>query len=178
MDGYYRSLEMRLTIRPADEPSLARIAQLTQKTNQFTLTTRRYTEVEIRALLEKPEEAEVLSIALRDRFGDFGLIGAAILRYRDKAAVIDSFLLSCRALGRGVEDAFLVHIAELAKRRGRDALIGEYLPSRKNGQTRDFYPRHGFATAAEGPARTEFHLPLTELKETLPAYFAGVDRAF
>jgi FkbH-like protein len=104
--SYYTSLEMVLEVRFADPFSIPRIAQLTQKTNQFTLTTRRYSDAQIQELSQS-DSADVIHVQLKDRFGESGLTGVCILRFEGNRALIDSFLLSCRVLGRGVEDAFL-----------------------------------------------------------------------
>jgi FkbH-like protein len=144
MASYYRSLEMELEIRFADEFTTPRIAQLTQKTNQFNLTTRRYTDVEIRGFAASAS-ADVFSLRLRDRFGDAGIVGVAILEYREGAARIDTLLLSCRVLGRRVEDAMLDQCIRLARARGCRRLTGEYRPTAKNSQVREFYSSRGFA---------------------------------
>jgi FkbH-like protein len=143
MESYYRSLEMVLEVRFADGFAIPRIAQLTQKTNQFNLTTRRYSDADIRRFAES-DRADVIYARLQDRFGDSGIVGACILRYEDGKAVFDSFLLSCRVLGRRVEDAFMVQALKLAKNRGCEVAIGEYYATRKNSQVKELYPKHGF----------------------------------
>ncbi len=105
LETYYRSLEMVPEIRLADPLTIPRIAQMTQKTNQFNLTTRRYSDEEI-SRLAASDSADVIWLRLRDRFGDAGIVGVCILRYEDRRAIFDTLLLSCRVLGRGVEDAF------------------------------------------------------------------------
>lgn len=172
LDQYYASLEMRLEIRFADDLTLPRIAQLTQKTNQFNLTTQRYSELDIRRFQESPE-ADVISLRLVDRFGDSGIVGVAILAYRDGTAAIDSFLLSCRVLGRKVEDALLSQCAELARSRGCRCLIGEYRATAKNSQTRDFYTAHGFFPLESGSG-SRFKLDLAAAHVPCPHVFAEV----
>src|SRR4030095_2537359 len=105
LTSFYASLEMILEIRNVDQFTIPRGAQLTQKTNQFPLTTRRSSHAEIHALSESAS-ADVIHVRLQDRFGESGLTGVCILRYERDRALIDSFLLSCRVLGRGIEDAF------------------------------------------------------------------------
>jgi FkbH-like protein len=143
LDSYLRSLEMELSIGRVDDVNLARVAQLTQRTNQFNLTTRRYSEAELRAELASPD-ADVVWLRLRDRFGDSGLTGAAVLRYQQGVAHIDSLLLSCRVLGRGVEDAFLDVLLRRCRDRGCAQVVGAYRRSSKNAQVADFYPARGF----------------------------------
>jgi len=123
--------------------TLARIAQLTQKTSQFNLTTRRYTEPQIAEMAKKPEW-HIFSIRVRDRCGDHGLVGVAIAHDEGEQCEVDTFLLSCRVIGRTVETALLAHLAESAAQRGRKRLVGWFLPTKKNAPARDFYPQHGF----------------------------------
>ena len=142
-EDFYRFLEQEAEIAPASPSTLARIAQLTQKTNQFNLTTRRYTEQQVSAMASR-SGWEVLSIRVRDRFADQGLVGVAITRDEDGACEIDTFLLSCRVIGRTVETALLSNIAHRAVQRGRISLCGWFFPTRKNAPSREFYSRHGF----------------------------------
>jgi FkbH-like protein len=144
MDSFLASLEMAGEIRKADAMSIPRIAQLTQKTNQFNLTTRRYADSDIAALAGSAD-AEVISLRLKDKFGDSGLVGVAILKYGQQGVRIDTFLLSCRVLGRLVEDWFVRYLLRHAKERGAIEVIGEYAATRKNGQVALFYEKQGFA---------------------------------
>ena len=90
------------------------------------------------------EESDVIYLRLKDKFGDSGIIGTSILKYKDEKTVFDTFLLSCRVLGRGVEDAFLIQVLKLAKMRGCKVAIGEYYATRKNAQVEHFYSKQGF----------------------------------
>ena len=147
--GFLAALELRLTLRPPRDGELERVAQLFAKTNQFNLTTRRYSAAEILALRDDPA-ATLLVARLADRYGDYGLIGVAATRDgAEGAREIDSLLMSCRVLGRGVEEAILAEIEDAARGAGRSRLIGRYLPSRKNAMVADFYSRFGFAATAE-----------------------------
>lgn len=141
---YLSSLGMVLEIERATTATVPRVAQLTQRTNQFTLTTRRYSEADILGFCDS-NEAEVLIASLSDRFGDYGIIGAVVVKYAAAKGEIDSFMLSCRALGRGVEDALLDQALLAAKARGCSAMQGMYIPTAKNGQTANFFDRQGFA---------------------------------
>lgn len=143
-EDYLRSLEIELTIREADEISLPRIAQMTQKTNQFNLTTQRYTDTDIVHLLHRG--ARIFSLSVKDKFGDSGLTGVAIVinDHETKKAYIDSFLLSCRILGKGIENAFLAYVVEQMKLSSIQVLSSTYKPTPKNAQVRDFYDRNGF----------------------------------
>jgi FkbH-like protein len=142
-EDFFRFLEQEAELEPVSDLTLARIAQLTQKTNQFNLTTRRYTEPQIAELAKEPEW-HIFSIRVRDRFGDHGLVGVAIAHDEGEQCEVDTFLLSCRVIGRTVETALLAHLAESAAQRGRKRLVGWFLPTKKNAPARDFYPQHGF----------------------------------
>jgi len=153
MDTYYRSLEMELEIRFSDEFSIPRVSQLTQRTNQFNLTTRRYSESEIKDFANSLE-ADVIYVRLKDRFGDSGIIGACILEYKNEEAILDTFLLSCRVLGRGVEDVFLSNVLKRARDRRCNLAVGQYIKTRKNGQVEYFYEKQGFQEIGAAKGRT------------------------
>jgi FkbH-like protein len=158
-EDFLQSLEQEAGIAPVNEFTLARVAQLTQKTNQFNLTTRRYTDQQIAELAKCPGW-RVLSIRVRDRFADNGLVGVAILHRDGEICEIDSFLLSCRVIGRSIETALLAHLAEEARARGARRLEGWFLPTRKNAPARDFYRQHGFQLLSETPAGQLWSLDL------------------
>ena len=143
LDGYCLSLETELTIGIVTEKTLPRISQQTQKTNQFNLTTYRYSEADISDLVSKPA-SDIYWISAKDKFGDMGIIGTCILRYKGRSALIDTFLLSCRGLGRKIEDKFLEEICYLANKKGMKTVVGEYIPTKKNQQVKTFYERNGF----------------------------------
>ncbi len=165
-EEFYRSLEQEAEVAPVDSMTLARVAQLTQKTNQFNLTTRRYTEQQIAEMARSPEW-HVLSIRVRDRYADNGLVGVAIVHDRGEASEIDTFLLSCRVIGRTIETALLAHLAEEAQFRGAKRLEGWFLPTKKNAPAKEFYRQHGFQVMAE---TAEGQLWGLELKEGAIAY--------
>jgi FkbH-like protein len=147
---YLARLQMVATLGAADDITIPRIAQLTQKTNQFNLTTRRYSESDIRAFSVDPA-VEVLYMRLRDRVSDLGLVGVAILKYEARVAQIDTLLLSCRALGRGAEECLLAHCLKSAGARGVARVLGSYSRTSKNAQVADFYSRCGFARVSQKP---------------------------
>ena len=141
IEDFLKSLEMQLTIKPASELSIPRIAQMTQKTNQFNLTTRRYSEADINKLLS--DNARIYTLSVSDRFGDNGITGLIIIT---KDAEIDTLLLSCRILGKGIEFAF---VREVLKTIGVKTLSATYIPTDKNIQVSDFYDRVGFTLQSE-----------------------------
>jgi len=167
---------MRLEIGFVDGLSLPRLSQQTQKTNQFNLTTRRYTDADIQAFAQR-EDAAVIFVRLRDRFGDSGIVGTCILTFSQGEALFDTFLLSCRALGRGVEDAFLSQALRLAKSRGASAVVGEYYATDKNAQVSDFFAARGFAEIESGDtgAARRFRFDLSRPVPPEPEYFAGIE---
>ncbi|NKQ10609.1 HAD-IIIC family phosphatase [Pseudomonas sp. SST3] len=147
MEVYLRGLEMVLTATPIGAPELARSTQLINKTNQFNLTTRRYSEAEIERIASDPR-CVALAIRLADKFGDNGLISVVLARPDEAIAedelLIDSWLMSCRVLGRQVEEAVLQVLVSAATAAGYRALVGEYRPTERNGMVAEHYPRLGF----------------------------------
>jgi FkbH-like protein len=155
LDDYFASLEMVVQIDKASDVSIPRIAQLTQRTNQFNLTTRRYTDTEVRARASDPAW-RVYTLSVRDRFGDLGLIGAAMLHAGDDAWELDTFLMSCRALGRRVEETFAAYLVRVAGDAGKP-LHGVFVPTKKTAPIREMLDRHGWirGDAGHGQLRVE-----------------------
>ncbi len=173
LDSYLRGLEMTLIARRFDRMGLKRIVQLINKSNQFNLTTRRYTDEDVIAVMEDPA-AFGLQLRLADRFGDNGVIAIVIgRRQADGDLLIDTWLMSCRVLGRQVEPTTLNLIVAEATRLGACRLIGEYIPTKKNAMVKDHYAKLGFTVvettkdvatraildlAGFSPARTFIHV--------------------
>ncbi len=168
-EDFFRFLEQEAELEPVSDLTLARVAQLTQKTNQFNLTTRRYTEPQI-AEMANQREWHIFSIKVRDRFGDHGLVGVAIAHDLGEQCEVDTFLLSCRVIGRTVETALLAHLAESAAQRGRKRLVGWFLPTKKNAPARDFYQQHGFERQEANGAGSLWALDLTSSKLRSPEW--------
>jgi FkbH-like protein len=160
-EDFYRSLEQEAEIGLVSAATLARVAQLTQKTNQFNLTTRRYTEQQIEQMAQSPDW-RVYWIRVRDRFSDNGVVGAAILHRNEQVWEIDTFLLSCRVIGRTVETALLAYLIEEATAGGAKAIQGSFLPTKKNTPAKDFYASHGFRPAAGADQGTDWVLDLPQ----------------
>jgi FkbH-like protein len=150
VDAYLASLNMLLTLQPFDDGGRQRIAQLINKSNQFNLTTRRYTEAEV-ALTERDPNAFTLQVRLADSFGDNGMISVLICRRDDDDWNIDTWLMSCRVLGRKVEQALLAELVEQGRARGIRRLIGSYLPTEKNKLVQDHYEKLGFTLLERHP---------------------------
>ncbi|MGD9478991.1 HAD-IIIC family phosphatase [Shinella sp. G-2] len=160
LPAYLASLGMTMKWGNVDDASRARVTQLINKTNQFNVTTRRYTEAQVKAM-EADETGFCLHFRLLDRFGDNGLIGVVIGRLGAAATIeIDSWLMSCRVLGRHVEEAMLnVVVAEAAARHARK-VVGVYLPTERNGMVAELYPRLGFAPLSADETGRTFVLEL------------------
>ena len=148
LEDFYLSLQQQIDIGPIVAETVPRVAQLTQKTNQFNLTSFRYSEQQITQLASAPG-CNIMTVSARDRFGDAGLVGVAITKDVGDICEIDTFLLSCRVIGRGIETAMLAHISERAKSSGIKELSGRFIPTKKNAPARDFYASHGFLRKAE-----------------------------
>lgn len=146
LDSYLRSLDMRLEWSPVTATDLLRVVQLIGKTNQFNLTTRRHDEADVLAMMTDPH-AVVLHLRLKDSFGDNGIVAvvAALPDSNEGDWRIDTWLMSCRVLGRKVEHATLAILAEQATLLGARRLIGEYIMTAKNGMVKEHYPALGFA---------------------------------
>ncbi|MBV8645099.1 MAG: HAD family hydrolase [Candidatus Eremiobacteraeota bacterium] len=169
---YLASLEIVMTFGPPSEIEVPRVAQLSQKTNQFNLTTRRYTEAEIRALRDA-DDARVYVMKARDRASELGLVGVLVLRLADGVAEIESCFISCRALGRNLEDAFLAAAANDVFAGGRvQRLIGRYLPNAKNGLCEAFYEKNGLALVERDGRATTWALDAAEGAVPIPPWVA------
>lgn len=155
IEDFYRSLEMHAVVSPFTDDDLPRIAQLVGKTNQFNVTTRRHTLPTLRTFVEDPSCVH-LSFRLADRFADHGLIAVAIAFKRETALVLDTWLMSCRVIGRTLEATVLQELCSAAAARGCSTLRGLYIPTAKNDLVRDLFPRLGFEPAGEHDGSTEW----------------------
>ena len=148
LDDYLHSLEIRAEIARAEGHHVPRLVQMLNKTNQFNTTTRRYQTPEIERFVASPDH-RVYVLEVADRFGEHGLVGSAIVRRERDAWRIDNVLLSCRVMGLSVETVLLKRIYDAARLHDAVRLVGEFIPTAKNGPTADFYRRHGFQLAGE-----------------------------
>lgn len=148
-DAYLEGLCMQAVAAPFDVFHYPRIAQLTQRSNQFNLRTVRYTEAEVEAV-SKDDSHICLYFMLKDKFGDHGLIGVVILDDRgDGSVFISQWLMSCRVLKRGMEEFIVNKIIQTAAERGFQKVIGEYIPTPKNAMVKDLYEKMGFDRVGE-----------------------------
>src|ERR1700735_325189 len=169
VEDFYRSLEQEIEIADVTRETIARVAQLTQKTNQYNVTTRRYTEQQIAEFASRPD-FDVYSVRVKDRFGDNGIVGVLITRMEADVFEIDTLLLSCRVIGRTVETAMLGFLAETGRNKGARALQGWFLPTKKNAPASEIYPSHNFKPAATEEGRTLWSLNLEEANLSCPEW--------
>ncbi len=155
LDDYLGSLEIQMEIGRAHEATLPRVHQLFQRTNQFNLSGRRYELAALTGYASDPGW-RVYTAKVADRFGDHGLVAAALVKVADPDWVVENFVMSCRVIGYGVETALLAHVAEEARTEGAGALVGEYIQTAKNAPAKDFYARHEFA-APDGAQANGVH---------------------
>lgn len=169
-DEFLASLGIVCTIVSALDAPLVRSVQLLAKTNQFNLTTRRHSASDIEEFAADPGGLAV-AIRVRDRFGDAGVVGLALARTRGTECLIDSLLLSCRVIGRGIESALLAYLAEQASRHGATHLLGDFIPSKKNAPAASFYPDHGFEPVPTQAGDTlSYRLDLSPALPSIPPW--------
>jgi FkbH-like protein len=159
---YLRSLETTARVCRFAPEDLPRIAQLVQRSNQFNLTTRRYSDAECEALMRAEREFFPFSLTVKDRVGDFGLVAVVVLRNAAPALHVDAFLMSCRVLQRGVEQLAMNKVFEYARRVGHERVVGRFIPTAKNAMVRDFYERFGFHSTAEADSSTTWTLDVQD----------------
>jgi len=148
IDSFLRELQMEAVIAPFDDLHLSRIAQLCGKTNQFNLTTRRHNDQTLRRFMQSPTHV-TRYLKLRDRFADHGLVAVLIAEIRDEVLEIDTFLMSCRVIGRTVEAELMAELCRAAAAARCTKLRGTYLPTAKNAIVSDLYERFGFTLVAQ-----------------------------
>jgi FkbH-like protein len=174
LDDFYRSLEMQAAAGPFDEADLPRIVQLLGKSNQFNPTTRRYNEAQVRAMIDDPDVAHV-SFKLSDRFANHGLVGLAIGKRDGEAFEIDALVMSCRVIGRTVENEMVAQLAAAAEARGCKELRGRYIPTAKNGLVKTLYERLGFSLRSESNSgETVWVRPVQGAHQALSAGFISL----
>jgi len=169
-DSFLKSLELVATVRAAVESDVRRVAQLTQKTNQFNLTTLRCTEAETQAWISDKNRM-VLVLEASDKFGAYGLVGVAVLAHSAEAVFVEVLLMSCRALGRGLEMAFLSALSACSREQWADQdLIGEYKPTAKNMITENFYAMAGWVKEIASGERVLYRLDCAAQMQDTPEH--------
>jgi FkbH-like protein len=163
--AFLESLDIQITIEAANEFNIPRIAQMTQKTNQFNLTTKRYADADVKGFLADGWKIWCISVA--DRFGDNGITGCIMVNGNE----IDTFLLSCRILGKGIEKAFVKQILLELRNQGLTELKATYLPTAKNVQVADFYDKCGFALDSENEGAKSYQIDLAKADLEIEKYY-------
>jgi FkbH-like protein len=162
VEDYLRSLELEMTIRLNNVEEIERVAQMTQKTNQFNLTTKRYTEAEIRQKITDGKHF-IFSFGLKDRFGEHGVTGLCIVNKEGNAvAYIDTFLMSCRIIGRNAELAFFNFLLEFLRKNNFELIKAIYIKSFKNIQVEKFYDNLNLQLESSDEETKTYHLRLEE----------------
>ena len=162
LKAFLERLQLEVCIEPLNEEQLARAAQLTQRTNQFNFTTRRRSEAEIRELANR-DDIEALAVDVRDRFGDYGFVGLMIARLDKRNVDIDTFLLSCRVLGRGVEHRMFARLGEIACQRKLPEVCLHWLATGKNRPAHDFLKAVGKDILEDGGNTATACIPADQL---------------
>jgi len=160
IEDYLKSLGLIITVYIDDSDFTTRVAQMTQKTNQFNLTTKRYTEKEIEKFIYNESKA-VVAIGVKDKYGDNGIVGLCILDY-DKDKTIDTFLMSCRVLGRNIEYKFMDVIIDILKLRRINTIRAKYIKTLKNEQVSDLYDKYGFSLINKDDFCIEYKLDVND----------------
>jgi FkbH-like protein len=155
-----------------DARELPRIVQLIQRSNQFNLTTKRYDEAECRAFMADPASFSAM-VRLKDRLGDYGLVSVIICKIERDKLMIDSWLMSCRVLQRGVEQFAMNRIFAFARTAGCRAVTGTYAPTVKNGMVRDFYKQFGFVESGRAPAGESHWTRAVDDYRDVPVHIKG-----
>ena len=169
LEAFLASLRMKMKVEPINDLNIERSTQLINKSNQFNLTTRRYTLAEVRGLIESPEW-RTLTFSLRDELGDNGLISVILLRKQGDALAIDTWLMSCRVLQRGVEQFARNELVDLCRAEGCVRLLGTYLPTAKNSLVVDHFAKLGFSAAGSDGAATFWELSADAAATPLPHF--------
>lgn len=165
ISSYIQSLEINVQVSYCNSSEISRVSQLTQKTNQFNLTGKRYTEQNIKEMYQS-SNFRIFTLDYNDKFGSLGLVGVAIVEI-DRVCnlpAIDTFLMSCRALGRSVEHVFLDTICRKIYDMGYSSIKGIHIPTKKNKQTEDFYIRNGFEVVIGNELSLELLLPMPKVE--------------
>ncbi|MEH2195513.1 MAG: amino acid adenylation domain-containing protein [Nostoc sp.] len=171
---FLTQLNLEIEISPMQSEQLSRVAQLTQRTNQFNLTTIRRSDAEIQQLCNL-EKLECRAIKVKDRFGDYGLVALLLFEVQENALVVDTFLLSCRVLGRGVEHRMLSYLGTLAQQRGLGRVKLFYIPTKKNQPAWDFLTSVGRQFQQEKDGGWLFEFPSQTASESRLLLISDID---
>lgn len=163
IESYLKSLEMEVTFHVDDANEIERVAQLTQKTNQLNLCTNRYTDAQIEGIKDC-EKQSYISLSVKDKFGDSGLTGVAIVSFTEGKGVINDFLMSCRVMGRNIEFVFIDYIIDYLKSKGCDSVAAQYIPTMKNKPVSEFYDKAGLIMEGESDGVKNYFINMNDYK--------------
>lgn len=163
IENYLASLGLSLKVIWNHDNSIPRIAQMTQKTNQFNLTTKRYTESDIIRFLNDSNFA-ISIFSVSDNYGDYGVTGMSIIEINNSTATIDSLLMSCRVIGRNIEFAFFDQIVKFLMKKGVKTILSTYISTPKNKQVETFYSKLGFTTTKSNDLQKNFIIQIDDYK--------------
>lgn len=153
-EDFIKSLNMKIKYEYIDENNISRIEELINKSNQFNLTTKRYSKTE---LLNMKENSLICALRVKDRFDDLGIVAIAIVKFAEEIAEIDTFLLSCRVIGRGIEYDFLDIILKDLKNKGYEKIYAKYIRTKKNGIVSNFYEKTQFEVIKSNENETMYY---------------------
>lgn len=165
LENYLKALQTKATVERLKETEITRAVQLVQKTNQFNLTTKRYTEAQLRKMREQ-KEYDVWIAGVADQFGDNGKTALLIIEKQQKTIKIDSFLMSCRVMGRYLEDSILYAMERHYYSLGYERLLAKYVPTQKNQPAESLYERIGYSLIYDDGKEKNYEFFLTDRKCT------------
>lgn len=165
IENYLASLELKMTVYQDEVSIIPRMSQLSQKTNQFNLTTKRYTDGDIKNLIED-DASKVFAFSVSDKFGDSGITGLCIIIFSDKnqTVEIDTYLMSCRIIGRNIEYAFIDYLIDMMKRNKVKVVKARYIKTQKNEQVKTFYDKCSFRMTDSNESVRNYSLGVSEYK--------------
>ena len=176
IEGYLSSMGFKLTIFEDDKSIIPRMSQMSQKTNQFNLTTQRYTEGDIKSFIAN-NDSKVFAFSVGDKFGDSGVTGLCIINIdsNSKIAVIDTFLMSCRVIGRNIEYAFMDYLINVIRDCGINTVQSKYIQTQKNEQVKDFFDKCSFSLYGSTEMERNYVLNITGYKTKKIHYIEVID---
>lgn len=164
-DDYLKKLEMDMDIHLMKPEEEKRVTQLVNKTNQFNVTTKRYSEEEIHRFAED-ENIDVITVHISDKYGDQGLVSLLIIRYEGSVAEIDTFLMSCRVMGRNVENEIMARVKERLVTKNIETVLAQYIKTPKNAPVADLFPKLGFETVTTSEEQSEYQIAMEKMANT------------
>ncbi len=166
-EDFMKKLEMTMDIHKMLPEEEKRVVQLVNKTNQFNLTTKRYSEEEIKAL---SKSGDIITVHMGDKYGDQGLVSVLILKYENDSADIDSFLMSCRVMGRSAEKEIIALIKEMLIKKSISKVSASYIKTAKNAPVTELYDNLGFSVVSGSETEKHYEAIVDNLPERLDIF--------